>query len=99
MEEERSSAGFGLERERSGAGFGLEQERMGGGFEMEEERSGAGLRLEQERSGGGLRRDERRWSWKYFFVLPILGQGLTTYVFDKQNVNACHQKLYRLVRI
>ena len=41
MEEERSSAGFGLERERSDAGFGLEQERRGGGFEMEEERSGA----------------------------------------------------------
>ena len=43
MEEERSSAGFGLQRERSDAGFGLEQERRGGGFEMEEERSGAGL--------------------------------------------------------
>ena len=63
MEEERSSAGFGLERERSDAGFGLEQERRGGGFEMEEERSGAAFRLEQERSGGagdllpdGLRR-------------------------------------------
>ena len=39
MEEERSSAGFGLERERSDAGFGLEQERRGGGFEMEDERS------------------------------------------------------------
>ena len=39
MEEERSSASFGLERERSDAGFGLEQERRGGGFEMEEERS------------------------------------------------------------
>ena len=79
MEEERSSAGFGLERERSDAGFGLEQERRGGGFEMEEERSGAGFRLEQERSGGGLRGEERRWSWKYFFVLRILGQSLTMY--------------------
>ena len=38
MEEERSSAGFGLEWERSDAGFGLEQERRGGGFEMEDER-------------------------------------------------------------
>ena len=45
MEEERSSAGFGLERERSDASFGLEQERRGGGFEMEE-RSSAGFRLE-----------------------------------------------------
>ena len=50
MEEERSSAGFGLERERSDAGFGLEQERRGDGFEMEEERSGGGFRLEQEKS-------------------------------------------------
>ena len=48
MEEERSSAGFGLEQERSDAGFGLESERRGGGFEMEEERSG----------GTG---EERRW--------------------------------------
>ena len=47
---------------------------------MEEERSGAGFRLEQERSGGGLRGEERRWSWKYFFVvLRIFGQSLTTY--------------------
>ena len=60
MEEERSSAGFGLERERSDAGFGLEQERRGGGLEMEEERSGAAFRLEQERSGGGLRGEERK---------------------------------------
>ena len=57
----------------------MEQERRGGGFEMEEERSGARFRLEQERSGGGLRGEERRWSWKYFFVLRILGQSLTTY--------------------
>ena len=36
MEEERSSAGFGLERERSDAGFGMEMmERRGGGFAME----------------------------------------------------------------
>jgi len=59
MEEERSSAGFGLERERSDTGFGLEQERRGGGFEIEEERSGTRFRLEQERSGGGLRGEER----------------------------------------
>ena len=43
MEEERSSAGFGLERERSDAGFGLEQERRGGGLRGEERKSGAGL--------------------------------------------------------
>ena len=35
MEEERSSAGFGLEWERSEAGFGLEQERRDGSFAME----------------------------------------------------------------
>ena len=46
---------------------------------MEEERSGAGFRLEKERSAGGLRGEEWRWSWKYFFVLCILGQSLTTY--------------------
>ena len=46
---------------------------------MEEERSGARFRLEQERSGGGLRGEERHWSWKYFFVLRILGQSLTMY--------------------
>ena len=74
-----SNAGFGLERERSDTGFGLEQERRGGGFEMEEDRSDAGFRLEQERSGYGLSGEERRWSWKYFFVLRILGQSLTTY--------------------
>ena len=50
-----------------------------GGFVMEDERSGVGFGLEQERSGGGLRGEERRWSWKYFFVLHILGQSLTTY--------------------
>ena len=43
MEEERSSAGFGLERERSDAGFGLEQERSGSGLRREERKSGAGL--------------------------------------------------------
>ena len=99
MEEERSSAGFGLERERSDTGFGLEQERRGGGFEMEEERSGAGFRLEQERSGGGLRGEERRWSWKYFLFCVFWVRVCPRTVFDKQNVNACHQKLYRLVRI
>ena len=45
MEEERSSAGFGLERERSDAGFGLEQERRGSGFEMEEERTAVFLEV------------------------------------------------------
>ena len=50
----------------------------GGGFEMEQ-RSDAGFRLEQESSSGGLRGEERRWSWKYFFVLCILGQSLTAY--------------------
>ena len=79
MEEKRSNTVFGLERERSDVGFGLEQERRGGGFEMEEERSGAGFRLEQERSGGGLRGEERRWSWRYFLFLRILGQSLTMY--------------------
>ena len=98
MEEERSNTSFGLERERSDVGFGLEHERRGSGFKMEQERSGAGFRLEQERSGSGLRGEERRWSWKYsFVVLRILGQSLTTY--PMQNVNACHQKLYHLVRI
>ena len=43
MEEERSSAGFGLERERSDAGFGLEQERSGGGLRGKERKSGTGL--------------------------------------------------------
>ena len=73
MEEERSSAGFGLEQERSDAGFGLEQERRGGGFEMEEERSGAAFRLEQERSGDGLRGEERKSGGAHFstFSLPL----------------------------
>lgn len=103
MEEERSSAGFGLERERSDAGFGLEQERRGGGFEMEEERSGAAFRLEQERSGGGLRGEERKSGadlgsiFLLFCVFWVKVWPRT--VFDKQNVSACHQKLYRLVRI
>ena len=100
MEEERSSAGFGVERERSDAGFGFEHERRGGGFEMEEERSGAGFRLEQERSNGGLRGEERHWSWKYFFCFAYFGSKFDHILyFDKQNVNACHQKLYRFVRI
>ena len=51
MEEERSSAGFGLEWERSDAGFGLEQERRGGGFEMEEE---AALDLDWNRRGAAV---------------------------------------------
>ena len=102
MEEERSSACFGLEWERSNAGFQLEQERRGGGFEMEEERSGATFRLEQERSGGGLREERKSGAGLgsiFFVVLRILGESLTTYCIDKQNLNACHQKLHRLVRI
>ena len=94
MEEERSSAGFGLERERSNAGFGPEQERRGGGFEMEEERSSAGFRLEHERSGGGLRGEERRWSWKYFFVvLRILGQSLTMYCMSQAKCECMSPKI------
>ena len=85
MEEERSSAGFGLERERGDAGFGLEQERRGGGFEMEEERSGAGFRLEQERSGAGL--------GSIFFVLRILGQSLTTYCIRQTKCECMSPKI------
>jgi len=92
MEEKRSSAGFGLERERSDAGFGLEQERRGGGFEMEEERSGGGLRGEERKSGAGLGSIFLLFCVFWVKVLPHT-------VFDKQNVNACHQKLYHLVRI
>ena len=66
------------EQERRDAGFGLEQERRGGGFEMEEERSGTGFKLEQERSGGGEERSNAGLG-SIFFVLPILGQSLTTY--------------------
>ena len=44
-----------MEEERSSASFGLERERSDGGFEMEEERGSASFGLEQERSGGGLR--------------------------------------------
>ena len=62
-----------MEEERSSAGFGLEQERRGSGFEMEEYRSGVGFRLEQERSSGGLRGEERLWSWKYFFCFAYFG--------------------------
>ena len=93
MEEERISASFGLEQERSDAGFGLEQERRGGGFEMEEERSGTGFRLEHERSGGGLRGEEQRWSYRYFFVLHILSQSLTTYYIWQSKCECMSSKI------
>ena len=51
MEEERSSAGFGLERERSDAGFGLEQERRGGGFEMDKRERSVRQRFRIGREG------------------------------------------------
>ena len=51
MEEERNSAGFGLERERSDAGLGLEQERRGGGFEMEKRERSVRQRFRIGREG------------------------------------------------
>ena len=51
MEEERSSAGFGLEQERSDACFGLEHERRGGGFAMEKRERSVRRRFRIGREG------------------------------------------------
>ena len=65
----------------------LDWNRRGGVVVLKWKRRGAALDLDWNRRGVAVdlhwnrrRAKERRWSWKYFFVvLRILGQSLTTY--------------------